>query len=53
VTCCRVWDLETGRLKKTLKGHTNLVTSVAISPDGGTLVSGCEDGSVRWVCVRV
>ena len=31
-----------------LQGHTHKVTSVAVTPDGGTLVSGSKDGTIRW-----
>ena len=44
---CRVWDLASGELKCTLKGHTKWVSSVAISPDGKTIVSGSGDQTVR------
>ena len=42
-----VWDLALGEVKCTLKGHTNSVCSVAISPDGKTIVSGSSDKTVR------
>ena len=42
-----VWDLASGEVKSTLKGHTDLVLSVAISPDGKTIVSGSRDETVR------
>ena len=42
-----VWDLSTGECKSTLKGHTDFVRSVAISPDGTTIVSGSDDRTVR------
>ena len=36
----------TGQLKSTLEGHTSSVYSVAISPDGKTIVSGSSDKMV-------
>ena len=42
----RLWDVATGTHKKTLSGHTNLVTSVSFSPDGRTLASTSWDGTV-------
>ena len=42
-----VWELASGEVKSTLKGHTDIVRSVAISPDGKTIVSGSDDGTVR------
>ena len=42
-----VWDLTTGECKSTLEGHTNWVRSVAISPDGKTIVSGSDDQTLR------
>ena len=43
---CRVWDMY-GQCMNTLKGHTDFVRSVAISPDGTTIVSGSNDRTVR------
>ena len=43
---CRVWDMY-GQCMNTLKGHTDFVRSVAISPDGTTIVSGSHDRTVR------
>ena len=42
----RVWDHETGRIKKTLRGHEEQVFSVAFGA-GDTLASGSADGTVR------
>ena len=42
-----VWDLATGKEKYILKGHKKTVTSVAINPDGETIVSGSDDQTVR------
>ena len=36
----RLWDVGTGALLKTLEGNTDVVLSVAFSPDGRTLASG-------------
>ena len=46
-TACRVWDCETGREKSKLEGHSNKVSSVAISSDGRTVISGAWDASIR------
>ena len=44
----RLWSTETGENIKTLTGHTSGVSSVAFSPDGETLASGSQDGTVRF-----
>ena len=36
-----------GQEKSKLEGHTDWVISVAISPDGTTIVSGSDDKTVR------
>ncbi len=42
-----LWDVATGKLLETLKGHSNAVTAVVFSPNGRTLASGSYDQSVR------
>jgi WD40 repeat protein len=36
----KVWELESGRLLRSLEGHTDDVNAVAVSPDGRFIVSG-------------
>src|SRR5262249_8650850 len=43
----RVWDATTGAPRLTLRGHRGEVDSVAYSPDGQTLASGCKDALIR------
>jgi len=43
----KIWDLETGECRATLKGHTDEVKSVAITPDGGRILSGSNDNTIR------
>jgi hypothetical protein len=43
----RIWNVETGAIDHTLKGHTDKVWSVAWSRDGRRLASAAEDQSVR------
>ena len=40
----RLWDVETGREIDCLRGHTNGITWVAVSPDGRRLLSSSYDG---------
>ncbi|KAF8983168.1 WD40-repeat-containing domain protein [Cyathus striatus] len=43
----RVWNSYSGKLINELQGHSHWVTSVAISHDGTTIVSGSSDMTVR------
>ncbi len=42
-----VWDMATGKEMRKLEGHIDYVRSVAISPDGKTIVSGSDDKTIR------
>ncbi|MEX0678197.1 MAG: hypothetical protein WD063_14030 [Pirellulales bacterium] len=43
----RVWDRETGKLVREMKGHKGVVFSIDVSPDGRLAVSGSSDGTMR------
>jgi WD40 repeat protein len=45
----RVWDAETDKVAfgSPLRGHTDSVRSIAISPDGKHFVSGSYDRTIR------
>ncbi|MBX2802203.1 MAG: caspase family protein [Myxococcales bacterium] len=43
-----VWDLRRGRLAHRLEGHDGVVHTVAFVDDDAKLVTGGQDGSLRW-----
>lgn len=43
----RLWDVASGREVRTFQGHTNAVRACALSADGGTLVSGSSDNTLK------
>lgn len=43
----KLWDVQTGALLRELVGHSDTVNTAVFSPDGATLLSGSEDGTVR------
>ena len=42
-----VWNALTGKLTQTLRGHDQIITSGAFSPDGSRVLTGSGDKSVR------
>ena len=50
----RIWDVNEGRLVRTMKGHKAAVTALAFKPDLRMIVSGSSDRSLRlWDPVAV
>lgn len=43
----KLWNLQTGKLTRTVYGHTQPVLSVAMSPDGQQIVSGSLDETIK------
>ncbi len=43
----RKWDLKTGKLIQTYRGHKDWVACLAVSADGKRMVSGSDDGTLN------
>jgi len=43
----KLWEVNTGKLLKTLEGHTWTIFSISFSPDGKILASGSADTSIK------
>jgi WD40 repeat protein len=43
----KLWDLATGKLRRTLTGHGGTVFGIAFSPDGQTLASASADETIN------
>ena len=49
----RIWDVESGKERTTLRGHSDRVWALALSKDGKLLASGGDDRSIKiWDTVR-
>ena len=44
----KLWDITTGELITTFRGHIGLIDYLAFSPDGSILASASEDGTVLY-----
>lgn len=42
----KIWDLKNGTLARTLLGHEDSVTSIAVTPDGKVGISASEDSNI-------
>ena len=42
----KLWDVASGEPIASLEAHADWVNSVSFSPDGATLASGAEDGTI-------
>jgi hypothetical protein len=47
-----VWDANTGKLLQTFNGCSGLANCLAFSSDNSVLISGCNDGSVRFYRIQ-
>ncbi|MDJ1167970.1 DnaJ domain-containing protein [Roseofilum sp. BLCC_M154] len=43
----KLWNLKTGDLLKTIEAHSDRVNAVALSADGQSFASACENGSIK------
>ena len=51
-TVIKLWNLEDNNTATELRGHRGIVNSVAFSPDGKLLASGCDDWTFKLWDVR-
>ena len=50
----KIWDPATGKEIHTLTGHTQEITTVAVSPDGQSVLTGSRDGTaIVWLTAPV
>jgi WD40 repeat protein len=43
----KIWDVESGAELCSLRGHTQQITELTFSPDGGRLITSSRDGTVK------
>lgn len=43
----KLWDIKESRYTDVLKGHTDLITSLLITSDGKTIISGSRDKTIK------
>ena len=43
----RIWNVSTGSCVRILRGHTSMVRSLAVMPDGNRVISAGTDGTLR------
>jgi Prp8 binding protein len=48
----KVWDMRKNTMLYTMKGHTDAITGIRLSPDGNSLLSAAMDGSLNIWDVR-
>ncbi|ORX59808.1 WD40 repeat-like protein [Hesseltinella vesiculosa] len=50
----RLWDTKSGNGIKDLQGlHRGQITSVAVSPDGGSVLTNSRDNTLKWIDIRM
>ena len=52
VLCVQVWDLRKNAVLYRMKGHSDTVTGMSLSPDGSYLLTNAMDNSLRIWDVR-
>ena len=43
----KIWDIESGKELRRLKGHNDFVNCIAVTPDSKKLISGFNDGTIK------
>ncbi|XP_065355688.1 U5 small nuclear ribonucleoprotein 40 kDa protein [Calliphora vicina] len=48
----KVWDIRKGQILHSLKGHTDTITGISLSPDGSYILSNSMDNTLRIWDIR-